>query len=104
MVSFAELEEDFLRILRETVFCAVTTVGEDGRPRSRILHPVFVVRDGRPLGWALTARTPLKMRHLAANPSRPRSRWGGGPRGWPATARTSGAARCSHLSASSLGG
>lgn len=29
---------------------------------------MFVVRDGRPLGWALTGRTPLKTRHLAANP------------------------------------
>ena len=33
-----------------------------------MLHPVFTVRDGRPLGWALTGRTPLKTRHLAANP------------------------------------
>ena len=27
-----------------------------------------MVRDGRPVGWALTGRTPLKARHLAANP------------------------------------
>jgi hypothetical protein len=27
-----------------------------------------VVRAGRPVGWALTGRTPLKSRHLAANP------------------------------------
>jgi hypothetical protein len=47
---FSELEEDFVRIVRETVFCTVTTVGEDGRPRNRMLHPVFVVRDGPPLG------------------------------------------------------
>ena len=33
-----------------------------------MLHPIFVVRDGRPLGWALTGRTPLKTRHLAAHP------------------------------------
>jgi hypothetical protein len=32
-----------------------------------MLHPIFIVRDGRPLGWALTGRTPLKTRHLAAN-------------------------------------
>jgi hypothetical protein len=51
------------------------TVGEDGGPRNRILHPVFVVRDGRPLGWALTGRTPLKTRHLAANPHVACSYW-----------------------------
>jgi hypothetical protein len=66
--DFAELEEDFLRIVRETVFCSFTTVDAAGRPRSRMLHPIFVVRDARPLGWALTGRTPLKTRHLAANP------------------------------------
>jgi hypothetical protein len=50
------------------VFCVATTVDEQGRPRSRMLHPIFGVRGGRPLGWALTGRTPLKTRHLAANP------------------------------------
>jgi 2-polyprenyl-6-methoxyphenol hydroxylase-like FAD-dependent oxidoreductase len=46
---FAELEQDFLRITAETVFCTATTVDAAGRPRNRILHPIFVVRDGRPL-------------------------------------------------------
>jgi Pyridoxamine 5'-phosphate oxidase len=62
-LDFTELEDDFLRITTETVFCTVTTVDEAGRPRSRVLHPIFVVRDG----WALTGRTPLKTRHLATN-------------------------------------
>jgi hypothetical protein len=65
---FSELAEDFLRITSETVFCSATTVDGRGRPRNRMIHPVFVVRDGRPAGWALTGRTPLKSRHLAANP------------------------------------
>ena len=63
-MGFDELEEDFLRITTETVFCVATTVDLKGRPRGRVLHPVFVVRDGR----ALTGRTPLKTRHLEANP------------------------------------
>jgi hypothetical protein len=66
--SFAELEEDFLRITAETVFCTATTVDAAGRPRNRMLHPIFIVRDRSPLGWALTGRTPLKVSHLAANP------------------------------------
>lgn len=66
--SFAELEADFLRITAATVFCVATTVDAAGRPRNRMLHPIFVVRDGRPVGWALTGRTPLKSSHLAANP------------------------------------
>jgi general stress protein 26 len=66
--DFAALEDDHLRITTKTVFCPVTTVDEAGRPRSRMLHPIFAVPDGRPLGWALTGRTPLKTRHIAANP------------------------------------
>jgi hypothetical protein len=67
-VSFSEIQDDFLRITAATVFCSVTTVDARGRPRARMLHPVFTVAGGRPLGWALTGRTPLKTRHLAANP------------------------------------
>ena len=67
-VPFAEIEGDFLRITAATVFCAATTVDHQGRPRGRMLHPIFVARAGRPVGWALTGRTPLKTRHLAANP------------------------------------
>jgi hypothetical protein len=66
--AFSELAEDFLRITAATVFCTATTVDAKHRPRARMLHPIFIVRDGRPLGWALTGRTPLKTRHLAANP------------------------------------
>jgi hypothetical protein len=73
--DFSDLEEDFLRITAETVFCTATTVDEQGRPRSRILHPIFVVRDRLPIGWALTGRTPLKTRHLAANPHLSCSYW-----------------------------
>jgi hypothetical protein len=73
--SFSELEGDFRRITSATVFCTATTVDCKGRPRSRMLHPIFVVSDGRPIGWALTGRTPLKTRHLAANPHMSCSYW-----------------------------
>lgn len=75
MTAFAELEAEFLRITSGIVFCTVTTVDARGRPRGRILHPIFVVRRGLPLGWALTGRTPTKTRHLAANPHLSCSFW-----------------------------
>ena len=56
-------------------FCTATTVDEQGRPRGRMLHPIFVVREGRPIGWAVTGRTPLKSRHLEANPHMSCSYW-----------------------------
>jgi Pyridoxamine 5'-phosphate oxidase len=74
-MDFAELQDDFLRMTTETVFCTATTVDPRGRPRNRIIHPVFQVRDGAPVGWALTGRTPLKTRHLAANPHMALSYW-----------------------------
>ena len=51
------------------VWCSAATVGDDGRPRSRILHPIWVW-DGRrrSTGWIATSPTPLKRRHLAAHP------------------------------------
>ena len=67
-MSFAELHDDFLAITASTVFCTATTVDGRGRPRNRILHPIFIVRDDAPVGWALTGKTPLKTRHLEANP------------------------------------
>ncbi len=73
--SFAALQDEFLRITGEVVWCSVTTVGEHGHPRSRILHPIWEVLDGRPVAWVVTGRTPVKTRHLAANPNVAVSYW-----------------------------
>jgi hypothetical protein len=31
------------------------------------MHPIFEVVGGQPRGWAITDRTPLQERHIAAN-------------------------------------
>src|SRR5437773_12486039 len=62
--AFADIEKDFLARVRQIVWCSVATVDRRGRPRSRILHPLW---EGR-TGWILTGRYTLKTRHLAANP------------------------------------
>ncbi len=86
--AFADIEKDFLARVRQIVWCNVATVDRRGRPRSRILHPIW---EGR-TGWILTGRHTLKTRHLAANPhvSRPsattRSRSGPAARRIPASA------------------
>ncbi|MBF6542324.1 pyridoxamine 5'-phosphate oxidase family protein [Nocardia brasiliensis] len=66
--TFEAIEADFVRFTQEIVWCTVTSVDGKGRPRSRILHPLWEVRDGRPIGWVATGKTPVKARHLAANP------------------------------------
>ena len=66
--SFAEVRDEFLRITGDVVWCTVATVDTRGRPRTRILHPIWEVIEDRPVGWIGTTRSPLKTRHLAANP------------------------------------
>ncbi|WP_024806296.1 pyridoxamine 5'-phosphate oxidase family protein [Nocardia sp. BMG51109] len=74
-MSFAELESDFLELTREIIWCTMTTVDTRGRPRSRVVHPIWQVVEGRPVGWVATAKTPVKTAHLAANPNVAFSYW-----------------------------
>ena len=67
--------DDAMAFMADIVYCTVTTVDERGRPRSRVMHPIFErVGDGL-VGWALTDRSPVKTRHLAANPHVSCSYW-----------------------------
>lgn len=58
----------FIEIAHRIVWATVATVGEDLRPRSRILHPIWDW-DGEGLtGWVATGPTPLKRAHLDHSP------------------------------------
>ena len=60
--------DEFLDIAGSIAWCSVATVDRRGRPRSRILHPVWE-RDGDGLtGWIGTTATALKTAHLAHAP------------------------------------
>jgi general stress protein 26 len=62
--SFDEIRDDFSARVQRIVWCTVATVDRGGRPRSRILHPIW---EG-PTGWICTGRQSLKARHLEKNP------------------------------------
>ena len=62
--SFAEIEEEFTRRVRTMVWCSAATIDSRGRPRSRILHPIW---EGS-TGWVGTNRSSYKSRNLANNP------------------------------------
>ena len=64
VATFAEIEEEFAARVSRIVWCTVATVDRKGRPRSRILHPIW---EGA-TGWIATGRTSFKARHLAGNP------------------------------------
>src|SRR3990170_8750486 len=64
IASFAEIEEEFMARVRRIAWCTVATVDRQGRPRSRILHPIW---EGA-TGWIATGRQSFKAKHLASNP------------------------------------
>ena len=64
VTSFRDIEPDFSARVRQIVWCNVATVDEKGRPRSRVLHPLW---EGA-TGWILTFRHSLKEKHLARSP------------------------------------
>ncbi|NNH72700.1 pyridoxamine 5'-phosphate oxidase family protein [Nocardia uniformis] len=75
MATFDTIQADFFRMTHEIIWCTVTTVDTDGRPRSRILHPLWELEGDRPVGWIFTSPTPIKARHLSANPILAFSYW-----------------------------
>jgi general stress protein 26 len=64
VASFSAIEDEFHRRVSRIVWCTVTTIDTAGRPRSRILHPVW---EGS-TGWIATSRNSLKARHIEQHP------------------------------------
>lgn len=62
--SFTEIEPEFMERVQRIVWCTVATIDPKGRPRSRILHPIWQGSTG----WICTGRQTLKARHLRSNP------------------------------------
>lgn len=58
----------FIDMAHSIVWASVATVDSDGKPRTRMLHPIWEW-DGTDLfGWIATVPTQLKRDHLAAHP------------------------------------
>lgn len=74
-VPFTALRDDLISILSRIQYATMTTVDPRGRPRSRVLIAVWELSGPEPLGWLATFRTPVKDRHLAANPYSSFSYW-----------------------------
>lgn len=61
--AFTAIEPEFEERIRSTVWCTLTTVDSSGRPRSRIVHPVW---EGG-IGWLGSRQTP-KVGHIERSP------------------------------------
>jgi hypothetical protein len=58
----------FVEMAHRIVWCSAATVDGHGRPRSRILHPIWQWDGRRLVGWVGTSPTAIKRAHLAASP------------------------------------
>ena len=68
MSELWDVAPNFVAMAHEIVWCTVATVDHQGRPRTRILHPLWEW-DGTALtGWIATGPTPTKRSHLAHSP------------------------------------
>lgn len=73
--DFSQLEPEFMKRVARIVWCAMATVDRAGRPRSRVAHPIWVVEDGKPVGYWSTTPHSHKRKHLARNPHVALSYW-----------------------------
>jgi len=75
MNELAEVAPAFVEMAHRIVWCSVATVDSHGRPRSRILHPVWQWDGSRLVGWVATRPSPIKRAHLEASPYISASYW-----------------------------
>lgn len=68
MHDLADVGPAFLQMAHRIVWCSAATVDARGRPRSRILHPLWQWDGSTLSGWIATGPTPMKRSHLAASP------------------------------------
>lgn len=66
--SLAAVSGSARPIVERVVWATIATVGPDGRPRTRIMHPVWSWDGERPEALVSARPTPLKVAHLAAQP------------------------------------
>ena len=64
VTEFTDIAAEFRRRTGRIVWCTMATVAPDGRPWTRVVHPVW---DGA-TGWLATTRHSLKAGHLAHEP------------------------------------
>ena len=64
MADLAQTAPAFVDMAHKIVWCTVATVDKQGRPRSRVLHPVWEWDGEHLVGWIATAPTPTKVGHM----------------------------------------
>ena len=66
--SLPETAPAFVEIAHRIVWATAATVDPQGRPWTRVLHPIWEWDGERLTGWVATSPSPTKRAHLAAHP------------------------------------
>jgi len=74
MTPLSDLADELRDRIESTVWCTLATTDTAGRPRTRIVHPVWEIGDHGVVGW-LGSRPTLKLRHLRATPAASLTYW-----------------------------
>lgn len=69
MTDLATIAPAFVEMAHRIVWCTVATVGVDGRPRTRILHPIWEWDGSALTGWIATSPLSPKAGDLAHQPA-----------------------------------
>jgi hypothetical protein len=75
MNTLADVAPAFVDMAHQIVWSSVATVDSKGRPRSRVVHPIWQWDGNELIGWIATRPTPTKRAHLAAHPYMSVSYW-----------------------------
>ena len=68
MTDLVNIAPAFVEMAHRIVWCTVATVDAAGKPRTRILHPVWEWDGSTLTGWIATSPQSVKAKHLGANP------------------------------------
>ncbi len=68
MSDRATTSQAFVEMAHRIVWCSAATVDRAGRPRARVLHPIWQWDGERLVGWIGTGPTPLKRAHIEHSP------------------------------------
>lgn len=68
MNSLEQTAPAFVKMAHQIVWASVATVDGNGRPRSRILHPIWQWEGDQLIGWIATGPTAVKRAHLQNSP------------------------------------
>jgi len=68
VTDLAAVAPAFVEVAHRIVWARVATVGGQGRPRSRVLHPYWVWDGSALVGWIATSPTTTKRGHLERSP------------------------------------